>query len=232
MSPACRKPSGTTTLNGGGSTVVLDSAGNTFTDAISVSNASGLTLVDTTALDLQALTLTGNLSVTAVGITDSGTLSIGGTTTRADDTLATALAQVSKSQIEAFNRADVEAYLRCFDTGVAPAVGVQHGVAGAVQDRDLAVHLGEDLRDRRDAELAERLRHGREGRDERGGLGEAVEADDRDVVRYLKFFTFLGRDEIDALAAQHAADPGKRVAHRALAAAVTDLMMREPKREG
>ncbi|MFM7815669.1 MAG: S4 domain-containing protein, partial [Verrucomicrobiota bacterium] len=37
-------------------------------------------------------------------------------------------------------------------------------------------------------------------------------------------FTFLGRDEISALEAQHQADPGKRVAHRALARAMTELI--------
>ncbi|MFM7815939.1 MAG: tyrosine--tRNA ligase, partial [Verrucomicrobiota bacterium] len=51
-----------------------------------------------------------------------------------------------------------------------------------------------------------------------------LNADDRDVIRYLKFFTFLGRDEISALEAQHQADPGKRVAHRALARAMTELI--------
>ncbi|MFO1461428.1 MAG: tyrosine--tRNA ligase [Verrucomicrobiota bacterium] len=51
-----------------------------------------------------------------------------------------------------------------------------------------------------------------------------VNTDDADVVKYLKFFTFLGRDEIEALAADHAADPGRRVAHRALARTVTTLI--------
>ncbi len=51
-----------------------------------------------------------------------------------------------------------------------------------------------------------------------------VNADDRDVIRYLKYFTFLGREEIDSLEAQHTANPGARVAHRALAKAVTDLL--------
>ena len=41
-----------------------------------------MTVTDTNALDLQALTLTGNLNVTTTGpITDSGNLVIGGTTT-------------------------------------------------------------------------------------------------------------------------------------------------------
>ena len=44
-----------------------------------------------------------------------------------------------------------------------------------------------------------------------------VRVDDRDVVRYLNFFTFLHRDEIEALARQHAEQPHARVAHKALA---------------
>ena len=51
-----------------------------------------------------------------------------------------------------------------------------------------------------------------------------IQADDRDVVRYLRYFTFLGRDEIDALAAAHEANPAGRDAHKALAKAVTDLV--------
>lgn len=51
-----------------------------------------------------------------------------------------------------------------------------------------------------------------------------IRTDDRDVMRYLKFFTFLGRDEIEALEKQHAENPGARVAHKALAKAVTDLV--------
>ena len=51
-----------------------------------------------------------------------------------------------------------------------------------------------------------------------------VNTEDAAVVKYLKFFTFLGRDEIESLEAQHAADPGRRVAHRALARAVTGLI--------
>jgi tyrosyl-tRNA synthetase len=51
-----------------------------------------------------------------------------------------------------------------------------------------------------------------------------IQADDRDVVRYLRYFTFLGRDEIAALAAAHEANPAGREAHKALAKAVTDLI--------
>lgn len=51
-----------------------------------------------------------------------------------------------------------------------------------------------------------------------------IRVDDRDVVRYLKYFTFLTREEIEALAAQHEKQPEARVAHKALAKAVTDLM--------
>ena len=51
-----------------------------------------------------------------------------------------------------------------------------------------------------------------------------VNTDDRDVIRYLKYFTFLSLEEITALEAKHTANPGPREAHRALAKAATDLI--------
>jgi tyrosyl-tRNA synthetase len=51
-----------------------------------------------------------------------------------------------------------------------------------------------------------------------------INTDDRDVIRYLKFFTFLSKDEIEALEKKHVENPGAREAHRALAKAVTDLV--------
>jgi tyrosyl-tRNA synthetase len=51
-----------------------------------------------------------------------------------------------------------------------------------------------------------------------------VRTDDRDVVRYLKFFTFLSREEIEALALQHKEKPEGRAAHKSLARTVTDLV--------
>ncbi len=51
-----------------------------------------------------------------------------------------------------------------------------------------------------------------------------IRTDDRDVIRYLKFFTFLSQEEIADLEAKLAADPGAREAHRALARAVTHLV--------
>ena len=48
-----------------------------------------------------------------------------------------------------------------------------------------------------------------------------VRVDDRDVVRYLNFFTFLHRDDIEALARQHSEQPQARIAHKALAKEVT-----------
>lgn len=51
-----------------------------------------------------------------------------------------------------------------------------------------------------------------------------IRADDRDVIRYLKYFTFLSRDEIGRLEEAHAARPEAREAHAALARAVTDLV--------
>jgi len=48
-----------------------------------------------------------------------------------------------------------------------------------------------------------------------------LKTEDADVVRFLKLWTFLEHEEIEALGAAHAAEPGKREAHRALARAVT-----------
>jgi tyrosyl-tRNA synthetase len=51
-----------------------------------------------------------------------------------------------------------------------------------------------------------------------------INADDRDAVRYLKFFTFLPKEEIESLEKKHAENPGAREAHKALAKAATDLI--------
>jgi tyrosyl-tRNA synthetase len=51
-----------------------------------------------------------------------------------------------------------------------------------------------------------------------------INADDRDVERHLKTFTFRGREEIAQLMAEQARAPGARAAHRALAADVTGLV--------
>ena len=51
-----------------------------------------------------------------------------------------------------------------------------------------------------------------------------INTDDRDVIRYLKFFTFLPQDEVVALEAKHTQNPSAREAHKALAKAVTDLI--------
>jgi tyrosyl-tRNA synthetase len=51
-----------------------------------------------------------------------------------------------------------------------------------------------------------------------------IRTDDRDVLRYLNLFTFLSKEEIAALAAEHQAKPEARVAHKALARAMTDLV--------
>jgi len=51
-----------------------------------------------------------------------------------------------------------------------------------------------------------------------------INVDDRDVSRYLKYFTFLSMAEIEALEKQHVENPGPRVAHKALARFVTELL--------
>jgi len=47
---------------------------------------------------------------------------------------------------------------------------------------------------------------------------------DSDVIRYLKLFSFLSQDEINALEQEHTANPAARAAHKALARAATDLV--------
>jgi tyrosyl-tRNA synthetase len=51
-----------------------------------------------------------------------------------------------------------------------------------------------------------------------------IRTDDRDVIRYLKYFTFFSHEEIDALEKQHQEKPEARAAHKALAKAVTDMI--------
>jgi tyrosyl-tRNA synthetase len=51
-----------------------------------------------------------------------------------------------------------------------------------------------------------------------------INTDDRDVIRYLKFFTFLSREEIEALEKRLAENPEERLPHKKLAQAMTDLI--------
>ncbi len=51
-----------------------------------------------------------------------------------------------------------------------------------------------------------------------------VNAEDADAVRFLKMFTLLGRDEVDALATTLSAAPHERAAQRRLATEVTTLV--------
>ena len=51
-----------------------------------------------------------------------------------------------------------------------------------------------------------------------------VNADDRDVVKFLKYFTFKSQDEVAALEAAHEAAPHKREAHKALATEMTEMI--------
>lgn len=51
-----------------------------------------------------------------------------------------------------------------------------------------------------------------------------INVDDQDVIKFLKYFTFLSHDEINALEAKHNENPGAREAHRALAWEMTNLI--------
>lgn len=58
-----------------------------------------------------------------------------------------------------------------------------------------------------------------------------LNADDKDVVQYLKFFTFLSIEEIQALEEQVATQPEKRNAQRILAREMTELVHGREARE-
>ena len=49
-----------------------------------------------------------------------------------------------------------------------------------------------------------------------------LNSDDRDVERYLKFFSFRSKQDVAALMTQHAASAGERIPHRALADELTE----------
>jgi tyrosyl-tRNA synthetase len=51
-----------------------------------------------------------------------------------------------------------------------------------------------------------------------------LNASDDDALRFLKWFTFLGREEIEAIGARHAAEPQSRGAQRRLADELTTLI--------
>jgi tyrosyl-tRNA synthetase len=51
-----------------------------------------------------------------------------------------------------------------------------------------------------------------------------INTDDRDVIRYLKYFTFFSREEIEALERRLAENPEERLPHKKLAQAMTDLI--------
>ena len=51
-----------------------------------------------------------------------------------------------------------------------------------------------------------------------------INTDDRDVIRYLKYFTFLPREEIESLEKKHAENPGAREAQAKLAFEATKLI--------
>lgn len=58
-----------------------------------------------------------------------------------------------------------------------------------------------------------------------------LNVDDEGVIDYMKIYTLLSREEIEALEAKHQAAPHKREAHKALARAVTDLVHSKDRRE-
>ncbi len=58
-----------------------------------------------------------------------------------------------------------------------------------------------------------------------------LNVDDEGVIDYMKIYTLLSREEIDAIAENHAANPAARSAQRILAARITDLVHGQDRRE-
>lgn len=58
-----------------------------------------------------------------------------------------------------------------------------------------------------------------------------LNVDDEGVIDYMKIYTLLSREEIEALEVKHQAAPHKREAHKALAREVTDLVHGQERRE-
>ena len=58
-----------------------------------------------------------------------------------------------------------------------------------------------------------------------------INCTDEDAVRYLKVFTFLGREEIEAIEKEHLASPGMRIAQKRLASEVVSLIHGEEARK-
>jgi tyrosyl-tRNA synthetase len=51
-----------------------------------------------------------------------------------------------------------------------------------------------------------------------------INTDDRDIIRYLKYFTALSREKIESLEKEHVKNPHAREAHRTLAMEVTNTI--------
>lgn len=58
-----------------------------------------------------------------------------------------------------------------------------------------------------------------------------LNVDDEGVIEYIKIYTLLGRDEVDAIAENHTINPGARSAQKVLAHEVTDLVHGHERRE-
>ena len=58
-----------------------------------------------------------------------------------------------------------------------------------------------------------------------------INCTDEDAVRYLKVFTFLGKEEIEAIEKEHLASPGMRIAQKRLASEVVSLIHGEEARK-
>jgi hypothetical protein len=97
---------GTTTLAAGaGNNITLNTAGNDFTGAVSITNGNDVTLVDTNAITLGAATASGDYSVTS-----GGDIALNGNITASGNTVAlTAVGDIDGAGIVTANTATLNA---------------------------------------------------------------------------------------------------------------------------
>ncbi len=111
--------------------IILDSVGNTFGGTVAFNSAGtivNVTIVDTTALDLAALTISGNLSATAGGaLTDSGLLTVGGT---ASFTVTTANDNIDLDTLAVIGAVDLNTVGGTGDAAIANTVAVDLAASG------------------------------------------------------------------------------------------------------
>ena len=128
-------------------------------------------------------------------------------------------------------------YVLCRDRGVTLQVGGSDQWGNIVAGTDLIRRMGGADCFGLTAPLITKADGGKFGKTEAGAVWLSphrtspyqlyqwcINTADADVIRFLKIFTFLGKDEIDAIEAEHVVAPGKRHAQTRFAEAFVRLL--------